>query len=123
MAEVFNQPGRVSAHLISEMKGVSKDNIVLTGGNFVTGEVLGINADGTKYVKLDLDAGGTATFGTEAKGVLFGNVDATEEDKNGLAHTRICAVRADKLVWPEGATDEQKAQFIAELVALNVIVR
>lgn len=121
MTEVFNLPGRVSAHLISEMKGVSKDNIVLTGGNFVSGEVLGISADGTKYVKLDLDD--AAAFGAEAKAVLFGDVDASTEDKNGLAHTRVCAIRADKLVWPDGITEPRKAEFIAELVALNVVPR
>lgn len=121
MTEVFNQPGRVSAHLISEMKGVSKDNIVLTGGNFVSGEVLGISADGTKYVKLDLDD--AAAFGAEAKAVLFGDVDASTEDKPGLAHARVCAVRADKLVWPDGITELRKAEFITELVALNVVPR
>ncbi|PMP51643.1 head decoration protein [Vibrio splendidus] len=121
MTEVFTQPGRTSAHLISEMKGVSKDNIVLTGGSFVSGEVLGMSADGTKYVKLDLDD--QAAFGAEAKGVLFGDVDASTADQNGLAHTRICAVRADKLVWPDGITEPRKAALIAELVALNIIPR
>jgi len=121
MTEVFNQPGRKSAHLISEMKSVSKDGIILTGGNFVSAEVLGMNAEGTKYVKLDLNDG--AAFGGDAKGVLFGDVDASNEDKNGLAHTRVCAVRADKLIWPEGITDGRKAEFIAELVALNIVPR
>ncbi len=121
MSKAFTQPGRISAHLISEMEGVSKDDIVLSGGNFVSGEVLGLSADGTKYVKLDLDD--TAEFGAEAKAVLFGSVDATEEDKNGMAHARVCAVRADKLVWPDDITDVRKAEFIAELVALNIIPR
>lgn len=121
MSEVFTMAGRKSAHLISEMKGVSKDNIVLTGGNFVSGEVLGMSADGSTYVKLNLDD--QAAFGAEAKGVLFGDVDATETDQNGLAHTRVCAVLADKLTWPEGITDVRKEEFIAELVALNIIPR
>lgn len=121
MNEVFTQAPRVSAHLISEMKGVSKDNIVLTGGNFVSGEVLGVSADGTKFVKLNLDS--EAAFGAEAKAVLFGDVDATDEDANGLAHTRVCAVRAEKLVWPADITEQRKAEFIDELVALNIIPR
>lgn len=121
MSEVFSQPGRQSAHLISEIKGVSKDTIVLTGGSFVSGEVLGLAADGVTYTKLDLD--GNAEFGSEAKAVLFGAVDASEENKNGLAHTRVCAVRADKLIWPDAITDVRKEEFIVELVKLNIIPR
>ncbi len=121
MSEVFNQPSRQSAHLISEMKGVSKDNITLSGGSFVFGEVLGLSEDGATHIKLSLDS--EATEGTEAVGVSFVTVDASEEDQPGLAHTRICAVRADKLVWPTDTTDTQKAAFITQLVERGVIPR
>lgn len=65
MTEAIYQPRLSGAHLISEMKGVSKDSIVLTGGDFLAGEVLGMNAAGTHFVKLNLDD--TATDGAEAK--------------------------------------------------------
>ncbi|MCF1457753.1 MAG: head decoration protein [Shewanella sp.] len=119
MSEVFNQPARKSLHLISEVKGVSMDNVTLSGGSFVSAEVLGQDADG-KFIKLNLD---DAAAGGTAKGVLFGAVDASVADAPGLAHTRVCAVRADKLVWPEGITDERKAALIDDLVAAHIIPR
>lgn len=121
MSEVFHQPRRLSAHLINEIPGLSKDNIILTGGSFVTGEVLGMNAAGTHFVKLDLDD--TATDGAKAKGVLFGAVDASVADQPGLAHTRVCSVLADYLVWPDGITESRKDEFIAELVEQIIIPR
>lgn len=121
MTEVFNQPRRNGGHLINEMKNVSKDNILLMGGSFVSGEVLGMNAAGTHYVKLDLDD--TATDGAVAKGVLFGAVDASAAEQSGLAHTRICSVLADHLTWPDAITDARKAEFIDELLEAIIIPR
>ncbi len=121
MPEVLNQPQRESAHLISEMKNVSKDNVILTGDYFVSGEVVGKTADGSKYVKLSLD--GSADDGAEAKAIVFGSYDASTQDAPGLAHARVAAVRANKLVWPEGITDARKAEFIADLLETQIVTR
>jgi hypothetical protein len=121
MPEVFHQAKRKSAHLISEMHGVSVDSVLLSGGNFVSAEVLGKSADGTKFIKLSLDA--EAAEGKDAVGVLYGDVDASAADANGLAHTRVCAVSADRLVWPADITEQQKAAFIDQLVAATIIPR
>lgn len=119
--EVFTQPGRKSAHVIQEVPNLSRDNIVLSSGSFITGEVLGVSADGSKFVKLDLDD--QAAAGAEAKAILFGDVDASKEDKPGIGHTRMTAVRADKLVWPDGITEQRKLEFIEQLLAEHIVPR
>lgn len=122
MTEAFYQPSRTGLHLINELKGVSKDSITLAAGNsYVSGEVLGINADNSQHIKLNLDS--DAAEGADAVAVLFGDVDATKAAQPGIAHTRVCAVRADKLIWPKKITTGRKAELIAQLVAKNIVPR
>lgn len=110
---------RPSAHLIQSIPKMSMDEITLAGGKFTYGEVLGMTND--KHTKLD--ANESATESNVALGICFSDVDATTEDKPGLAHKRLTTVAADKLIWPETATDAQKAAWTEELEANFIIVR
>lgn len=120
MTDMYQQPKRKSVHVIREINGLSKDPIILTGGDFVSGEVVGELADG-RFTKLDLTV--DATEAHEAKAILFGDYDATTADVTAQAHSRLTAVRADKLVWPDAATDEQKAAFLGQLAAAHIVAR
>lgn len=111
---------RKSAHVFGEVSHLSKDEVTIALGDLVNATVLGQKDDGT-FIALDI-AGG-ATEATVAAGVLFGNVDASVTPAPGLAHTRLTSVDGAKLVWPVGITAQDKATAIAELKALQIIVR
>lgn len=120
MTEMYQQPKRKSVHLINDINGLSRDSIVLTGGDFVSGEVVGELADG-RFTKLDLTL--NATEAHEARAIVFGDYEATTADLTAQAHSRLAAVRADRLVWPDAATTEQKAAFLAQLSAAHIVAR
>ena len=113
---LLNRPG---AHLLQTVPNLSQDGVMFSGGAFVHAEVLG--EIGGIYTKLDPEP--DATEANEAVAVSFSRVDATENDMPGLAHCRLTAVRAEYLVWPERATDEQKAAWIKQLEARHIIAR
>jgi hypothetical protein len=110
---------RPGAHLIQTVPKLSQDDVVLSGGQFVHGEVLG-EIDGI-HTKLNADPEGTTAI--EAVGICFSRVDATDQDQPGLAHTRLTAVSESHLVWPDGATEAQKAAWLDELAARHIIAR
>lgn len=84
------------------------------------GHVLGKVTASGKYVEL---APGAADGSEAAAGVLLKDVDATGEDKEGLAMVRHGIVKASGLVWPDGITSGQKDTAIAELAELGILVR
>lgn len=110
---------RPGAHLIQTVPKLSQDDVTLSGGSFVHGEVLA-EIDG---IHTKLDANPDATVANKAVGVCFSRVDATEADMPGLAHTRLAAMDGAHLVWPEGATQAQIDAWTAELESQHIIVR
>jgi hypothetical protein len=56
-------------------------------------------------------------------GILYGNVDASAADKNGVALQRDAEVRSADLTWFSGATQAQKDVAADALAALGIIVR
>lgn len=94
---------------------------LITGQNLTLGAVLGkITASG-KYTAVAPSASdGSQT----AAAVLLADVDATSADKKAVILARGPAVvAADFLVWPSGATTNQKAAATAQLAALGIIAR
>ena len=93
---------------------------VLSGQVLVAGTVLGkITASG-KYKIL----APAATDGTEAAaGVLWGAVDATGADKQGLAVRRLRELKNAVISWPAGITSPQKVTAIAQLEARMILLR
>ncbi|EOS8341144.1 head decoration protein [Vibrio parahaemolyticus] len=120
MTQVHKMAPRASAHVAAEVDGVSKDRIVVTGGFFPSGTVLG-QLDSGEYTQLNIADG--ATEAHIAKAVIYGHVDASTEAQPTLCHARVCALYADKLTWPEAITAEQKAAAVAELAKAQIVLR
>ncbi len=64
----------------------------------------------------------TAVDGSQqAYGIAAGDYDAGAADIRGVAFVRDASFIATALVWPEGATADQKNKALAELKALGII--
>ncbi len=90
--------------------------------DFVAGEGFFIDvADGSLKVRaIDF----ASTVGAEnAVGILLAAVDATAADQKGVAIVRDQEIVAKALIWPDGATDNQKNAALAQLKALGIIPR
>ena len=59
----------------------------------------------------------------DAVGILWGAVDTTDEDQKVAVHVRDCEVLGAELVYPTGATTNEKAAINVQLAALHIIVR
>lgn len=110
---------KASAHVASEVAGLSRDAITVVGGPYNSGTVLGEKADGT-FTQLDLAV--DATEANVAKAVLLGHVE-TEAATQTLGHVRVCALYDARLIWPDGITEQQKIDATAELAQSHVVLR
>lgn len=119
MNQMTTMSPRKSAHVASEVDGVSKDQIVVVGGPYSSGTVLAEKADGT-YTQLDITA--DAAEANESKVVLYGRVD-TPDATPALAHCRVCSLYGDRLTWPDAITAERKKAEIALLAANHIVLR
>jgi hypothetical protein len=111
---------RPSAHIAAEVDGISKDGIMVVGGAFASGTVLGKLNDGN-YTQLDVTA--DATEAHEAEVVLYGHIDATDGPVRAVAHARVCALYDDKLTWPDAITEDQKNAAVAKLAENHIVLR
>lgn len=105
---------RAGEFLLSEANGTrSREAIIVTGGSFPAGQVLGkITASGS-YTAYD----DTAEDGTEvAAGVLYDAVDASTADASGAAVVRDAEVKGALLT-------DNDAAGTADLAAAGIIVR
>ena len=93
---------------------------IASGQNLAIGSVVGkITAD-DKIVQIDFDA----SDGSEnAYGIVIDNYDAADGDVEGVAIVRDAIVAPSKLVWPDGATEAQKATALEQLAAKGIITR
>ena len=108
--------------IISEGNGsISRGTgTVLSGENLVAGAVVGKITTTGKYVELNPGA----TNGSEAAAaILFDAVDASAADTDGVLMERLCEVNGAEITWPTGITANEKDAAIAELAALNILVR
>ncbi len=86
-------------------------------GDYFTIEVA---AGSGKIVEIDF----TAVDGSQtAGGFVIAAYDASAADVEGVAIVRNAIINADNLVWPAGATSDQKAAALAELKAAGIITR
>ncbi|MCG6410494.1 head decoration protein [Vibrio fluvialis] len=111
---------RAGAHVAGEVAGVSRDQIVVVGGAYASGTVLGLKDDGT-YTQLDISA--EAAEANTAEVILYGHVDASTDPVNAVAHARVCALYDAKLTWPEGITDVQKSDAVTNLAKQQIVLR
>ncbi|MFW1654238.1 head decoration protein [Vibrio parahaemolyticus] len=108
------------AHIAGEVAGVSRDSIVVVGGAYASGTVLGEKDDGT-FTQLDLAV--DATEANTAEVVLYGHIDATDGPVPAVAHARVCGVYDAKLTWPDGMTEVQKTDAVANLAKKQIVLR
>ncbi|HGF3735238.1 TPA: head decoration protein [Vibrio parahaemolyticus] len=116
---VTHMRARIGAHVAGEVDKVSRDAIVVVGGPYVSGTVLGKKDDGT-YTKLDLTV--DATEAATAEVVLYGHIDSAEATE-AVGHARVCALYDSKLSWPDGITPVQKEAAVAALAEHQIVLR
>jgi hypothetical protein len=108
--------------LVSEGNGrISRETItVLSGQTLSAGAVLGkVTASGKHKVLAP-----AADDGSEvAAGILYGAVDASGGDAEGVAILRLAEVNAAELVWPDGIQAGEKTAALGELALLNINAR
>ncbi len=97
----------------------SREKVTVASGESVSvGEVVGkVTATG-KVVPIDF----AAEDGSEtAYGIMAAACDASSADTDGVAITHRALVDLDSLVWPAGATEEQKQSALAELDGKKIL--
>ena len=112
---------RAGEFILSEANGNrSRDNVVISGGNYVAGTVLGkLTATGA-YTEHDPGA----LDGSEAAaGILFAGVDASAADASGAIVSRDAEVDGDLLTYITGISTANRDLAIADLLAFGIIVR
>lgn len=97
-----------------ETTTITGGTISVTGGtSTISGATLEID-DGTLSLSAD------RIF---ASAVLLEDVDATSTDKKALVIKRACIVAEDKLIFPNSATNDDKAKFTKDLARSGILAR
>jgi len=93
---IKTEANRAGEFLLSEANGSrSRESVVLTGGNYQAGQILGVVTASDKYT--EYDAG--ASDGTEtAVAILYAPVDASTSDQSALVIHRDAEVSTELLV-------------------------
>ncbi|MEN8820041.1 MAG: head decoration protein [Abyssibacter sp.] len=105
-------------HVASEAKGTrSREVVTLTGTVFQPGQVLGKITASSKYAPWDpAGSDGTET----AAGICLDHYDASSEDVKGVIHIRDMEAVLPALIFPDTATQGEKDQAVADLLALGI---
>ncbi|MCG5509635.1 head decoration protein [Ectothiorhodospira lacustris] len=112
---VIHETAHNGAFLVSEGNGTISRETITALADMLPGTVLASNGAG--FLPLDPEADDGSEI---AAGVLFGH--ATEGDQ-AVAVVRLAEVRGSDLIWPEGITGPEKAQAVADLGALSIVIR
>lgn len=121
MTVLKDSPG-AGHFILSEANGYRSRQRIVVGlaQTLLAGQVLGKVTASGDYVKLAPSASdGSQT----AAGIAFDDYVTTTEKVDGVSFERDGEVTLAKLVWPAGATDNQKAAAVAELAAKGVLAR
>ena len=98
----------------------SRDDVTMTSGAFMPGEVMGkITASG-KFTAWDPAA---ADGSENAAGINIAGIDASAADKTGALLIRDAEVNEDLLTFDGGANAGEITTAKAQLVALGIIIR
>ena len=108
--------------VLSEANGYRSRQRMTVGLNqtLLAGQVLGKLTTGGDYVKL---APAASDGSQTVAGIAFDDYVTTTEKVDGVSFERDGEVTLDKLVWPAGITDIQKAAAIAALAVKGVLAR
>jgi len=119
MATIHTPPKTLGEVLLIEVHPAwTKGSGVITAGNHAIGTVLA-KVSG-KYQPVDFAGSGAAK---KAVAVLGCAINATADAPVEVVIERGAVVAAAELVWPETATDVQKAAAIDELAALGIVAK
>lgn len=121
MPTIVNEFRRGGCYLVSEAPGnQSREVGIVTGGLFQAGTVLGRVTASQKLTALNPAANdGSQT----AAAILFQKTDASAVDVAASFTARLAEVNGLLLAWPAGITVNQQNAAIAQLLALNILVR
>lgn len=117
-----NYIGDVLKHEYTAWPHFCRDAVtVITGQNLAVGTVVGIiTASGKATILAPAASDGSQT----AAGVIIEAVNATAADVKHYFLARGPAIlNSNKVVWPGGISDPQKATATAQLKALGIILR
>lgn len=90
--------------------------------DFAVGDkfTIAVAAGSGKVTEIDFSA---VDGSQNAYGFVIDDYDASSADVNGVAIVRDAMVIEDNLVWPTGATADQKAAAMAHLKAAGIVTR
>lgn len=108
--------------IFSEANGTrSRENIIVESGQDLPAMmVLGLVTATSKYAEYN---GGLADGTETAVGVLLSAVDASAADVVGVAILRDAEIKLSALQWESGATQQEKDDAVADMLALGIIIR
>jgi len=119
MATIHTPPKTLGEVLLIEVHPAwTKGAGTIVAGNHAIGTVLA--KVGGKYQPVDFAGSGTAK---KAVAVLGCAVNATADAQAEVVIERGAVVASNELVWPENATDVQKAAAVDELAALGIVAK
>lgn len=124
MLPTFSEKRGAGIHVVSEGNGsISREQVTVAEGSDVleAGTIMAV-VDGA-FIPVALTAESEPTGSENAVAVLFGPVDATDDDVRAVVHARYCEVMGSELIYPEGANDMRIAEINADLAAFGIIVR
>lgn len=107
--------------IVSEANGSrSREEInLIKGQNLQVGTILGKITESGEYTQYN----STATNGSQTvAGILYDNINATEEDRKAVVIIRDAEIAKDKLIYPDDS-DDTKNKANEELKALGLIIR
>lgn len=118
---MLKQGNQALEFLLSEANGErSREVVVITGGNFKAGTVLGKISASSKYTAHDESASNGAE---NAVAILGYDVDASAGDANGVVFVRDCEVSDELLVMPDGIAAGDRDDAIASLATMGIVAR
>jgi len=127
MTDTLTESTHAGEYIISEASGQrSRDAIILTGGSFPAGTVLGKVTANSKYTKHD-PAGADGT--ENAIAILFAPVDASTADVEATISARDSEVNGGEappgghISWIAGISAGDKSDGIGSLAGVGIIVR
>ncbi|MEP3245109.1 MAG: head decoration protein [Sneathiella sp.] len=122
MAELVEGP-RTGGFIVSEGNGaISREQVTLASGNGVLqpGTVLGKVTATSEFVPLD----SVASDGSEvAAAILYAKKNTADEAQQATVVKTLAEVNGSLLIWPDGISDPQTIQALAELEAVFIITR
>lgn len=112
---------RTADFLLSAANGTySLEDIIVSGGTYETGTVLGQVTSTGKYVIL---APAADDGSQNAAAVLWSRTDASARDVIAFGIVRAAEVKSAILIWPAGISGPQKTAAIDQLNALGIVLR